>query len=437
MTTIIISLVVLLVVLMMGVPVPFAFFASTITIFLMGDYPSFLFLPRFGYAQISSIILIAIPLFVTSGKLMERGGIGEALVDLVNCFVGRVKGGLGAVSVVACAAFGAISGSGFATLSAIGSIMFPRMYAAGYPRGHCAAIVSSGALMSLLIPPSLNQILYAWVAGQSVLACFMSTLVPGLMLVALFSIVNFWLLRKNETIILDAPMPMPVRVKKTGKQFLWTLPALMMPFIILGGIYGGFMTPTEAAAVSIVWALPVGVFFYKGLNSLKVLVKCLLDAVTTAGVIMIMLFSVMIMCNLYIRENLPQMIMDNLLMISDNPAVLIIIVNLFMILIGMIMDDTSAILMTTPILLPVVMQLGIHPVHFAAILGVNIGMGCVMPPTAPFLFLGSRVGKVPVTEMLPTSFWLLLFAWLPALILTTYIPGLALALPRAMGLVTI
>ena len=134
-------------------------------------------------------------------------------------------------------------------------------------------------------------------------------------------------------------------------------------------------------------------------------------------------------------ENLPQMIMEFLLQISDNPAVLIVFVNLFMILIGMIMDDTSAILLTTPILLPVVIQLGVHPVHFAAILGVNIGMGCVMPPTAPFLFLGSRVGKVPVTEMLGPSMWLLLFAWLPALILTTYIPSLSLALPRALGLI--
>jgi len=150
---------------------------------------------------------------------------------------------------------------------------------------------------------------------------------------------------------------------------------------------------------------------------------------------MIMLFSVMIMSRLFIMENLPQMIMAFLRGISDNPAILMIIVNLFMILIGMIMDDTSAILMATPILLPVVMELGIHPIHFAAILGVNIGMGCVMPPTAPFLFLGSRVGDVSITKMLPTSMWLLLFAWLPTLILTTYIPGLSLALPRAMNLV--
>jgi len=434
MSTIIISLIVLIVVLMMGVPVPFAFFASTLSIVILGGY-DFIFLPHYGYAQVGSIILVAIPLFVTSGKLMERGGIGEALVNLINCFVGRIKGGLGAVMVLACALFGSISGSGFATLSAIGSIMLPRMYEAGYPKGHCAALVSSGALMSLLIPPSLNQILYAWVAGQSVLGCFMSTLVPGLILVVLFSAVNFWLLRKNTTIILQPAMPREERIKETTKRTLWALPALITPLIILGGIYGGFMTPTEAAAVSIVYALPVGIWFYKGLNSPKVIGRCLLDAVTTAGVIMIMLFSVMIMCRLYIMENLPQMIMDTLLTVSDNPSVLIIIVNLFMILIGMIMDDTSAILLTTPILLPVVMQLGIHPVHFAAILGVNIGMGCVMPPTAPFLFLGSRVGKVPVTEMLPTSFWLLLLAWLPALILTTYVPGLSLALPRAMGLV--
>ena len=434
MFTVIVSLIVLIVVLMIGVPVPFAFFASTLTIVILGGY-DFIFLPYYGYAQVGSIILVAIPLFVTSGKLMERGGIGEALIDLINCFVGRIKGGLGAVMVIACAVFGSISGSGFATLSCIGSIMLPRMYEAGYPKGHCAALVSSGALMSLLIPPSLNQILYAWVGGQSVLACFFATLVPGLILVVLFSVTNFWLLRNNTSIIILDQIPKHERLPRTVKSAVWALPAMITPLIILGGIYGGFMTPTEAAAVSIVYALPIGIWFYKGLKNPKVIIACMIDAFTTAGVIMIMLFSVMIMCRLYIMENLPQMIMEFLLKVSDNPSILIIIVNLFMILIGMIMDDTSAILLTTPILLPVVLQLGIHPVHFAAILGVNIGMGCVMPPTAPFLFLGSRVGKVPVTEMLGTSFWLLIFAWLPTLILVTYVPGLALALPRAMGLV--
>jgi tripartite ATP-independent transporter DctM subunit len=431
---VLISLAILIVVLMIGVPVPFAFFAASLSIVFLGGY-DFRFLPAFGYAQVGSIILIAIPLFILAGYFMERGGIGEALINFVETFMGRIKGGLGAVMVVACAIFGSISGSGFATLSCIGAIMLPRMYAAGYPRGHCAALVSSAALMSLLIPPSLNQILFAWVGGQSVLACFMSTLVPGLILVVLFSGVNFWLLRNNKDIILPPPLPKEGRREIIAKRVLWVLPAMGTPIIILGGIYGGFMTPTEAAAVAIIYALPISVFVYKGLNSIKIVLDCTIKAVTTAGVIMLMLFSVMMMSRLFIMENLPQMIMDFLYGISDSPMVLIIFVNLFMILIGMIMDDTSAILLTTPILLPVVIELGIHPIHFAAILGVNIGMGCVMPPTAPFLFLGSRVGEVPVTKMLGPSMWLLLFAWLPTLILTTYIPSLSLALPRAMGLV--
>ena len=431
---VLISLVILIVVLMMGVPVPFAFFSASLYIVVAGGY-DFRFLPAFGYAQVGSIILTAIPLFILAGYFMERGGIGEALVNFISTFVERIRGGMGAVLVAACAVFGSISGSGFATLSCIGTIMLPRMYEAGYPRGHCAALVSSGALMSLLIPPSLNQILYAWVAGQSVLASFMSTLIPGLILVVLFSAINFWLLRKNMDIQLPEPIPKADRRKVMTKRVLWVLPAMGAPFIILGGIYGGIMTPTEAAAVAVLYALPVGVFVYKGLRSLKVINRCIIDAVTTAGVIMIMLFSVMIMSRLFIMENLPQMIMAFLRGISDDPAILMIFVNLFMILIGMIMDDTSAILMATPILLPVFMELGIHPIHFAAILGVNIGMGCVMPPTAPFLFLGSRVGDVSITKMLPTSMWLLLFAWLPVLILVTYIPGLSLALPRAMGLV--
>ena len=396
METVLISVAVLMIVLMMGVPVPFAFFASTLSIVFLGGY-DFTFLPPYGYAKAGSIILVAIPLFVMSGAFMERGGIGEALIDFIDCFIGRIKGGLGAIMVVACAIFGSISGSGFATLSCIGSIMIPRMVSAGYPRGHCAAMICSASLLALMIPPSLNMILFAWVSGQSVLACFLCTVVPGLILVVLFSMVNFWLLRNNKDIIVPPPMPRKERMQMTGKRTARALPAMVTPLIILGGIYGGFMTPTEAAATSIIYAVPIGIFFYKGLRKPSVLYNCMIEAITTAGVIMIMLFSVMIMCRLYVMENVPQLIMDALLMISDNPTILLIFVNLFMIIIGMFMDDTSAILLTTPILMPVVAQLGVQPVHFAAILGTNIGMGCVMPPTAPFLFLGSRVSGAPIT----------------------------------------
>lgn len=430
---IIIAVGVLIVVLLIGVPIPFAFFASSLTIVVLGGY-DYTFLLPYGFSKVSSLILVAIPLFILAGNLMERSGIGESLINLVDMFVGRIRGGLGAVMVISCALFGAISGSGFATLSSIGTIMLPRMYAAGYPRGVSAALISSASLLGLLIPPSLNQILYAFIGGQSVLACFLSTVFPGIILVILLSATNFWLLRKNKDIQLAPRMTKEVYVKTLGNRTVRAIPAMIAPVIILGGIYGGFLTPTEAAAVSVVYTIPVGIWFYKGLNG-KSFKESLVVAGTTAGVVMVMLLSVMMLSRLYVMENLPQMILDAMTSVSDNTFVLIMMLNLFLIIIGMLMDDTSAILLTTPILLPVAIQVGIHPVHFAAIIGVNLGLGCVTPPTAPFLYLGSRIGNAPINEMMGPTMYFIAFAWIPTLLLTTYVPGLSLWLPRLFGFV--
>ena len=232
-------------------------------------------------------------------------------------------------------------------------------------------MISSASLLGLLIPPSLNQILYAFVGGQSVLACFLSTVIPGIILIILLSAVNFWLLRKNKDIKLADRIPRDELPKVFVRRTSRAIPAMIAPIIILGGIYGGFMTPTEAAAVSVVYTIPVGIWFYKGLNK-DTFKAGLIKAGTTAGVVMIMLLSVMMLSRLYVMENLPQMILNVMTSISSNPAVLTLMLNLFLIIIGMLMDDTSAILLTTPILLTVAMSIGIHPVHFAAIVGVNI-----------------------------------------------------------------
>ena len=434
MSIVLISLGILIVVLLLGVPIPLAFFASTLSIVLIGDY-DWTFLLPYGYNKTSSIILCAIPLFVLAGGFMEKGGIGESLVNWVSLFVGRIKGGLGIIMSVSCALFGAISGSGMATLSCIGSILLPRMYAAGYPRGHCAALISSASVLALLIPPSLDMILYAFVGGVSILASFAATVIPGVILVVLFSIVNCVLLRNCDTIVLEPKIPRSERKKEDSVAYrtVRAIPALLCPCIILGGIYGGIMTPTEAAAVSVIYAIPVGIFVYKGLNR-KTLKKCLIDAGTTAGVIMIMLFSVMVLSRLYVMANVPSKILAFLTSISDHTLILLMMINLFLIVIGMLMDDTSAILLCTPILLPVVTQLGVSPVQFAAIVGVNLGLGCVTPPTAPFLYLGSRIAGAPVNEMLKPTMYLIFFAWLPTLILTTYVPALSLWLPGLLGL---
>lgn len=427
-----VAVLVLVALLLLGVKIPYAFFGSVLVIVIGGGY-DYTFLLPYGFSKISSIILVAVPLFIIAGHLMERSGIGESLINFVSLFIGRLKGGLGAVMVVSSALFGSISGSGFATLSSIGTIMLPRMAAAGYPKGISAALISSAALLGLLIPPSLNMILFAFIGGQSVLATFLSTVVPGIILIILLILTNAWMLRNCTTIIMPEKMEKPVFKKELSKRTKRAVPALVAPFIILGGIYSGFLTPTEAAAVSVIYTIPIGILLYKGLDW-ETFKSSLVSAATTAGVIMIMLLSVMMLSRLYIMENVPDMVLDLMMTVSDNRLVLIFMLNLFLIVIGMLMDDTSAILLTTPILLPVAISLGIHPIHFAAIMGVNLGLGCVTPPTAPFLYLGARIGNVQISEMIKPTMWLILFAWIPTLFITTMFPDVALFLPKMFGL---
>ncbi len=424
---IIIAFVILVTTMVIGVPIPFAFAAAFIWIsFSLGFEPDFLL--SAGYGQISSVVLLAIPMFVLAGGVMERGRIGEHLIGLVEKFVGRFKGGLGAVAVITSAIFGSISGSAAATLSCIGSIMEPRMTKAGYKKGYTAALIANASPLGLLIPPSTAQILYAWSSGQSVLACFLATIIPGIILAFLLICVNVVLTRKMSITIPPKETPR-AWVVDTRKKTVSALPALLMPAIILGSIYGGVLTPTEAAAVSVLYAIPVGLYIYRGLTW-KDLKQALIDTSATTGVIMVMLFMIMILSRLLVMENVPTQIADALLSITENPVIILLMVNVFMIIIGMLMDDASGILLCTPILLPVVVALGVHPIHFAAILGVNLGMGLITPPTAPMLYLGCRVCKARVNDMLFPTMMFIIFAWLPTLLLTTFVPDLALTIPK-------
>jgi tripartite ATP-independent transporter DctM subunit len=329
--------------------------------------------------------------------------------------------------VGASAIFGSIAGSATATLTCIGSIMMPQLRKANYPEGLSAALITNAAPLGLLIPPSAIQIIYAWVTRQSVLKCFLATIVPGMILVLLLCIVNYVLLRKHKDIKVLPPSKdfKGDVVKKTR----FALPALFMPFMILGGIYGGIMTPTEAAGIAVVYAIPVGFFIYKGLNKHN-FKEALVQSATTTGVVMVMFFMVMIVSRLFIFEDIPDMAKDLIFSVSDNPIVILIMINVVMILIGMLMDDVSGVLLASPLLFPIVIELGVDPIQFAAIVGVNLGMGNITPPTAPLLYLGSRVTGVRVSAMLKPTLIMILFAWIPTLILTTYIPEVSLFLPE-------
>ena len=422
------TLVVLCAGLILGMPVPFAFGATMIYVAFAGDHDVTTLLPS-GHWRMNALVLLAIPLFIMAGGIMERGKIAAPLVTLSEMFVGRIRGGLTAAAVVASAIFGSISGSASATLTCIGSIMLPQLKDARYPRGISAAIIANSAPLGLLIPPSAIQIIYAWVTRQSVLKCFLATVIPGLILVALLIAVNFFLLRKYKDI---KTLPPSDNFARDLQQKTWhAIPAFLMPVIILGGIYGGIMTPTEAAGIAVVYAIPVGFFIYKGLDRTN-FVSTIIETATTTGVVMVMFFMVMIVSRLLIFEDIPGIAQDIIFSISENPIILMLMINLVLVLIGMLMDDVSGILLGAPLLFPIVTELGMDPVQFAAVIGVNLGMGNITPPTAPLLYLGARVGRTPINEIMYPTIMMILFAWIPTLLITTYVPEVSLWLPNTL-----
>ncbi|GIT25033.1 MAG: TRAP transporter large permease [Gammaproteobacteria bacterium] len=416
----------LCVLLVIGVSVPMAFGAVLLLIATFGGHDVSGFMPA-GHWKMTSIVLLAIPLFILAGAIMERGKIALPLVQLAELLIGRIKGGLSAASVIASAIFGSISGSAAATLTCIGTIMMPHLKRANYPNGLAGALIVSASPLGLLIPPSASQILYAWVTQQSVLKCFLSTVIPGLILVVLLIIVNFGLLRKVTNLKLAIkPVNFP---RELGVRSWKAFPALLMPLFILGGIYGGVMTPTEAAGVAVIYAIPVGFFVYKGLNK-ENFWAAIKEAGITIGVVMVMVFMVLIVSRFLIFEDIPGLAKTLVFSISDNPIIILLMVNLVMILIGMLMDDISGLLLSAPLLLPIVTSVGMDPIHFAAVLGVNLGMANITPPTAPLLYLGARVTGVSVNEMMKPTLIMIFFAWLPTLMLTTFVPATALWLPE-------
>ncbi|MDR3165016.1 MAG: TRAP transporter large permease [Synergistaceae bacterium] len=428
-----IALLILIAALLMGVPVPVSFMASSAWLIYFGGpdgmgYNPAQLLPH-GFLQMSSVSLMAIAMFIIAGGLMEKGKIGEKLIDMVDVFCGSVKGGLGVVGTVSCAVFGSITGAACATLSCIGSIMFPRFEKAGYPKGHTAALMANASLLGLLIPPNATLIIFAWISGQSVLACFLSTVSAGLLVTVLISLANIWLLRDNPSVLVAHKRTSKEKFSLFKVRGFQAIPALMLPVLVLGTIYGGIMTPTEASALAVLYAIPVGMFVYKGLT-LRGLLDCLVESGVTTGVIMIMLYSVSMLSRLYILEDLPGKVLHLFYSVSTNKWVIMGMINIFLVIMGMLMDDISVVTLTTPILMPIITELGFSPIHYAAVVGVNTGLGCITPPAAPVLYLSGRLSNTPINEMMKPTLWFILLCWVPALIFVAYFPKLVLFLPH-------
>ncbi|MFW3613970.1 TRAP transporter large permease [Billgrantia antri] len=421
---------VLILMLTLGVPLPYCFGAALMVMTMIGE-SSMRGMMMWGFSQLTNPILLAIPLFVFAGTLMSVSGIASSLLKFVNIFVGRIRGGLGVMASISCAIIGAISGSGLTGIAAIGPILIPEMERKGYPRAYATALIANSSILGLLIPPSVTMIVYGWVTDTSILASFLATLGPGLLIMLNFCIVNM-VMSRNFDLILDEPMAFDQRIRDAGRRTVHALPALLMPVIILGGIYGGIMTPTEAAAVAVIYALPVGFLIYRGLTW-NTLLESGKESATSIGAILIMILFSLILSQLFVREGIPQALVEMIFQITDNKFLLLLMINLMLFGIGMVVNDITAIILTGPLLLPLMEALGVSPVQFAAIMGVNTAMGGVTPPYASILYLGARIGKVKFTEVVKPAMTLILFGYIPVVILVSAWPDLSEFLPGLFG----
>ncbi|MBE9399698.1 TRAP transporter large permease [Pontibacterium sp. N1Y112] len=430
MTLFLISMLIVIVLILIEIPVAFAFgIGAVLFAFTTGNNISFL-IPH-GFKTASGFALLALPLFIFAGLLMAEGGISERLLNFVNSIVGRIKGGLGAVTVLTCALFGAISGSSSAAIAAVGQIMIPRMVREGYPAGHATALVACSSVLALLIPPSIPMIVFSITGGVSVGAAFLSTIIPGILLTLLYCGLNIWFLRNNPDIQVDPPLPFKQAAKGVVKTGYSAAFALLMPLIILGAIYSGIATPTEAAAIAVIYAIPVGLFIYKGM-SLSSLGAVTIRAVTMTGSIMAVLFFLFIMSRAMILEQVPRDLAQALLQISENKYVILLLINVLLLLIGMIVDDISGSVLAAIIFLPIINELGIDPIHFAAVVGVNLGLGNVSPPCAPMLYMAGGVSKLSLDRYITPTLKFLCFGHLPMVFLVTFVPELSLFLPKLL-----
>ena len=432
-TIVLIDVILLVTLLMLSVPLPYCF-GGALAFMAVAGGASMRSMMLWGFSQMISPILLASPLFILAGLIMARSGVAEHLLNFADIFVGRIKGGIGVVAVTTCAVIGAISGSGFTGVAATGPVLIPRMVEQGYPRGYATALVTVSSVLGLLIPPSVIMIIYGWVTETSILAAFLSTVGPGLAITLSFCIINMVLVRKMPSIVLQEELPKAELRTRNIQRAFRALPGLSLPFIILGGIYGGIFTPSEAAAVAALVSLPIGFWVYKELK-FKTFLKTVNESSLSIGAIMTMIMFTLMLSQTYVLLKVPQALVEIIFGITTNKILLLIVINIFLFLVGMIVNDVTGMILIAPLLLPLVTELGISPIHFAAIMGVNLAMGGVTPPYASILYLGMRIGDCEFHEILKPTMVFLLLGYLPVVILTTFWEPLSMYLPTLMGFV--
>ena len=411
----------------LGVPVAFALGSASLATFVLLDIPLIVAFQRMA-ASINVFMLMAIPFFVFSGELMARSGIAERLIRVAESLFGRVRGGLGQVDVGASMMFGAVSGSAVASVSAMGTTVMPMMEKKGYDKDYAVNVTITAAILGILIPPSHNMILYAAASPVSVSVgdLFLAGVIPGL-LAGLALMLVAWRVAVRRSY----PRGEFPGWKHLLQAFLAAVPGLMTALIIVFGILLGIFTPTESSAVAVIYTILIGVFAYRTLGWQEFQLAAVGAAQTTAMVMMIIGAAGMFGWLFAVLEG-PLLLANGLLSISNRPEVLLLLIILVLLLLGAFMDMAPLIVITTPIFLPIVMDLGIDPVHFGVVMLLNLGIGLVTPPVGSVLFVGCAVGGARPEQILRTI-WPFYLALLAVMLLITFVPALSLWLPSSFG----
>ena len=418
---------VLFLLLAIGVPVAYSLLGAALACFAAMGIPPVVAIQRVA-AGISVFTLMAIPFFIFAGDLMYRAGIAERLVRVADAAMGRVRGGLGLDDVGASMMFGAVSGSAIASASAIGSTMVPLMRDKGYPADYAVNVTVTAAIVGLLIPPSHNMIIYSAASGigVSIGDLFLAGVIPGL-LSGVMLMATAWRVARQR----DLPRGSFPGWRAFIRAAAYAIPGLLTAVIIMGGILSGIFTATESSAIAVIYTVLVGVVVYRSLGWSEFWAAARQSVRTASMVLFIIAAATAFGFALALLE-VPAALGELIGFVTQNPLLTLLIINLVLLALGTFMDMAPLIVITTPIFLPVAMGMGVDPVHFGIIMMLNLGIGLVTPPVGSVLFVGSAVGKVPVTTLVKTI-WPFYLTLLAALMLVSYIPALSLWLPRMMA----
>lgn len=431
----IISVCSILLLIFVGMSIPYCFLSGSLLFALLsgsgtGSYVST------AFYSLNSFSVLAIPLFMIAGTLMEKSGIARTLIDLAEAMLRKVKGGMSAtIPVVACF-FGALSGSGTATVTTLSSMMAPRLKELGWDKRYIAALIAASGPLGYMIPPNMNAIIYATVSDASVAALFLATVIPGLIWAGLYLVANRmvyadWFHPEKASLPASESSPSIPEDNRQGKKksvFVQAIPAFLMPVIIMGGIYGGIFTPTEAGAVGCLYGLIVGIAIYKTIN-LKGAFKSFIETGSGLGSILIMFPMTLMFSRIMVVNNVPAMVTAFITGVSSNKYVIMLIVDIVLLLAGCFLDAGVLLLVFTPLLLPTANMIGMSQVQLGVVMFVAVGVGTITPPMAMNLFITGKVCDVSVKEvvrpLLP-----FLFVSLFVMLLVTYVPEVSIFLPK-------